>query len=123
MNVLIVDTDEAFRGTLARRLAHNGLTVHATGDAREGRVWACEEHVDAVLVGLSSPKQALLAFIRKIMHECPDSKVILINHSGNVPLSIEAMKLGARDEVGAPVDIEELVRKIETIRNDSEDRR
>ncbi len=115
MNVLIVDSDETFRGHLARRLTHSGLTVHATGDADEGRRLACEENVDAVLVGLSNPKQALLAFLRKIRHECPNSEVILINHSGNVPLSIEAMKLGARDEVGAPVDIEELLQKLEAI--------
>ena len=116
MNVLIVDTDETFRGHLANRLIHRGLTVHATGDSDEARALACEQNVDAVLVGLSNPKEALLAFLRKIRHECPESEVILINHSGDVTLSIEAMKLGARDEVGAPVSIEELFQKLEAIK-------
>lgn len=116
MNVLIIDSDESFRGHLAHRLTHRGLTVHETEDPDEGRVLACEEKVDAILIGLSSPKETLLAFLRKIRQECPQSDVILINHSGNVPLSIEAMKLGARDEVGTPVNIEELLHKLEAIK-------
>lgn len=113
MKVLIVDADETFRNHLAERLTRRGLTIQATGDADEGRAIACQEKMNAILVGLSSPKQALLSFLREIRHDCPENALILINHSGDVPLSIEAMKYGASDEVGAPVDLEELLRKID----------
>ena len=115
MEVLIVDADDGFRENLAQRLSRHGLTVSETGDAKEGRALACQGHMGAVLVGLSSPKQTLLSFLREIRHDCPEIEVMLINHSGDVQLSIEAMKHGAFDEVGAPVDLEELLRKLNTI--------
>lgn len=115
MNVLIVDADDDFRDSLSNRLAKRGVTVHATSDGEEGRKLACHEKTDAVLVGLYSPHETLVTFLREIGQTCPGSQVILINHSGDVPLSIEAMKHGAHDEVGAPVDLEELMQKIEAV--------
>jgi DNA-binding NtrC family response regulator len=115
MNVLIVDADERFRDSLAKQLARRGMTVQATGDPAEARRMACREKTGAVLVGLSSSRQTLLSFLRNIRQDCPKSEVILINHSGDVPLSIEAMKHGAIDEVGAPVDLEELLRKLDAV--------
>jgi DNA-binding NtrC family response regulator len=113
MKVLIVDADEGFRNHLAQRLIRQGLTVHETDNAEEAHSMACQEKIDAVLVGLSSPKQTLLSFLREIRQNCPKSTVILINHSDDVPLSIEAMKHGAFDEVSTPVDLEELLRKLD----------
>lgn len=115
MKVLIIDADDSFRENLAQQLSRRGLTVNETGDAKEGRAIACQGKFDAVLVGLSSSKQALLSFLRKIKFDCPGIEVMLINHSGDVQLSIEAMKHGAFDEVAAPVDLEELLRKLDTI--------
>jgi Response regulator containing CheY-like receiver, AAA-type ATPase, and DNA-binding domains len=115
MHVLIVDADERFRENLAKQLARRGMTVQATGDPGEARRMACRERTGVVLVGLSSSHQTLLSFLRNIRQDCPKSEVILINHSGDVPLSIEAMKHGALDEVGAPVDLEELLRKLDAV--------
>ncbi len=113
MKVLIVDADEGFRENLAQRLSRRGLTVQAIGNAEEGRVMACQNQIDVVLLGLSSSRQTLLSFLRGIKQDCPGVEVILINHSGDVPLSIEAMKSGAFDEVSAPVVLEELLQKLE----------
>ncbi len=115
MKVLIVDVDDSFRENLAQRLSRHGLTVTVTDDTKEGRLFACQGQMDAVLVGLSSPRQALLSFLREIRHDCPETEVMLINHSGDVQLSIEAMKHGAFDEVGSPVDLEELLQKLDAI--------
>jgi DNA-binding NtrC family response regulator len=112
MKVLIIDADANFRDNLAQRLSKHGLAVSMTDDAKEARAMACRGQVDAMLVGLSSPKQALLSFLREIRQDCPKIEVMLINHSGDVQLSIDAMKHGAFAEIDSPVDIEELLRKI-----------
>lgn len=115
MNVLIVDADDDFRDSLSSRLITRGVTVHATGDGDEARDLACRKTTNVVLVGLTSPRESLMTFLREIRQACPGSQVILINHSSDVPLSIEAMKHGASDEIGAPVDLEELMRKLEAV--------
>jgi len=112
MHVLLIDADDDFRRNLADRLSKRGLTVRDTGDAEEAARLAHGENAEAILAGLSSPKEPLLYFLSEYRQERPESTVILINHSGEVSLSIEAMKLGAVDEVGVPVDLEELLGKL-----------
>ena len=112
MNVLLIDADDDFRRNLADRLSKHGLAVRDAGDVAEARRLADGKTADAILAGLSGPKDALLYLLAEIRQESPESTVILINHSGEVSLSIEAMKLGVVDEVGVPVDLEDLLGKI-----------
>lgn len=112
MHVLLIDADDDFRRNLADRLTKRGLTVRDTGDAAEAERLAAGETVDAILAGLSSPRESLLHFLSAVRQARPESTVILINHSGEVSLSIEAMKLGVADEVGVPVDLEDLLGKV-----------
>ncbi|MDD3312215.1 response regulator [Pseudodesulfovibrio sp.] len=112
MHVLLIDADDDFRRNLADRLSKRGLTVLDTGDAEEAARLARGENAEAILAGLSSPKEPLLYFLSELRQERPESTVILINHSGEVSLSIEAMKLGVVDEAGVPVDLEDLLGKL-----------
>ncbi|MEF2230307.1 MAG: response regulator [Pseudodesulfovibrio sp.] len=112
MHVLLIDADDDFRRNLADRLSKRGLAVRDAGDVAEARRLAKGKPADAILAGLSGPKDALLHFLVDIRQECPESTVILINHSGEVSLSIEAMKIGVADEVGVPVDLEALLGKV-----------
>ncbi|WP_419784915.1 response regulator [Pseudodesulfovibrio sp.] len=112
MHVLLIDADDDFRRNLSDRLSKHGLTVRDTGDVEEARRLVLGQDAEAILAGLSSPKESLLYFLSEFRQESPESTVILINHSGEVSLSIEAMKLGVVDEVHVPVDLEDLLGKL-----------
>jgi len=112
MNVLLIDADDEFRRNLADRLSKRGLTVKDAGDVAEARRLTEGKTADAILAGLSSPKDSLLFFLSELRQKSPESTVILINHSGEVSLSIEAMKLGVVDEIGVPLDLEDLLGKV-----------
>ena len=115
MNILLIDADDDFRRNLATRLSKRGLSVLDTSDASEARRLVAGKEVGVILAGLSSARDPLLSFLSEIRQECSENGVILINHSGEVSLSIEAMKLGVADEVGVPVDLEELLAKLATV--------
>lgn len=115
MKVLIVDSDAAFRRQLAQQLSRRGVQVQGTDDVEEAYEMACKEQVDAVLLGVTGTERGMLAFLSDLRVACPQAHIIFINHSGAVSLSIEAMKLGAYAEVGAPVDMEVLERKLRSI--------
>ncbi|GEM_PF-909584 len=117
MKVLIVDSDAPFRRQLAQQLSRRGVQVHGTDDVEEAYAMACNQQVDAVLLGVTGQERGMLAFLNDVRSACPQAQVIFINHSGAVPLSIEAMKLGAYAEIGAPVDMEELERKLRSIQD------
>lgn len=112
MNILLIDADDDFRRTMTTRLAKRGLTVRETGVASEARRLVGEMNTNVILAGLSSARDPLLSFLIEMRQDCSNIGVILINHSGEVSLSIEAMKLGVVDEVGVPVDLEDLLAKL-----------
>ncbi len=116
MRVLIVDADEAFRTNLATQLSRRGVQVSVTDDGDQAGTMACSKKVDAVLLGVSCHDRSLVANVGRVRKACPRAEVILINHSGDVPLSIEAMKMGAFAELAAPVDMEELENGLRLIR-------
>lgn len=108
MYVLIVDSDTAFRSSLVSQLRKKGVAVLETGDIENARELACRSEVKVILLGLSSREQTRLAFIPEVRELCANASVVLINHSGDVHLSMDAMKHGALTEVPTPVDMGEL---------------
>ncbi len=83
---------------------------------------ACEEakalqilrrkDVDVVLLGLSGFKTTALALLKEAKEIRPTCEVILMNVSDELTLSMEAMKLGAFDDLWAPIEMETLVGRV-----------
>lgn len=114
MKVLLIEDDRQFRAHLSASLAGKGVEVLVVDELEKAVEAACKGSFTAVLVGVRKQRREPLDFIAQLKDACPETKAILINHSGEVPVSIEAMKLGAFDEVSVPVDMEALVRLLET---------
>ncbi len=83
---------------------------------------ACEEakalgilrrkDVDVVLLGLHGFKTTALALLKEAKEIRPACEVILMNVSEELSLSMEAMKLGAFDDLWAPIEMETLVARV-----------
>ena len=114
MKVLIIDKDEPFRENLVVQLGRSGVSAFSADDYDEGRHMVAQEKMDVILLGVEGRDRSLMTFIRLVRQEYPSSVIILINHSGDVHVSMEAMKLGAFDEVNAPVDMVELLHKLKS---------
>ncbi len=117
MQALIYEVDAAFREHLAQRLAERGFRVFQASDGEEAVRLAMTQSVWAVILGLGGLRSKALSFMDRLREECPRCRVIIINRSGDLSLSIEAMKLGAFDEIAAPVDVEMLEKKIRALRD------
>jgi len=115
MQALIYEIDAEFREHLAQRLAERGFRVFQVSDGDEAVKLAVTGSVHAVILGLGGLRRKALAFMDRLREACPRCRVIIINRSGDLSLSIEAMKLGAFDEIAAPVDVEMLEKKIRAI--------
>lgn len=117
MKVLILEADAEFRSHLVQRLSALGFDVVGSGDPAEGVETALSRSIDAIVLGLSGFRRTALAFLAEVREKCPGPAIILINRSGDMTLSMEAMKLGAFDEVTAPVHVEDLARKLREVSN------
>ncbi|TVQ98869.1 MAG: response regulator [Desulfovibrionales bacterium] len=110
--VLIVEKDAAFRATLAGHLRTQGFNLLVTELTDDMGLLLQQRKVAVVLLGLAGLKQQGISFLRLVLEVSPASKVVLLNNLEHLSLSIEAMKLGAVDEVSIPVDMELLVEKV-----------
>jgi two-component system OmpR family response regulator len=115
--VLLVDDEEDFIKTLSQRLEMRGLKVSAATCGEDAVSLAGKQSFDAIVVDLAMPGMDGLETLRLIKENNPDAEIIMLSGQGTVKASTQAMKLGAEDFLEKPVDIKELLEKIDELKN------
>ncbi len=116
LSILVADDDPVVRKLLENRLkkAEHHITTAADGD--EAKKLLDSTSFDLVIADLQMPGTidglALLE-ISKRLH--PESEVLLITAHSSIDSAVAAMKKGAADYLEKPINIEELLLRIEKI--------
>lgn len=111
--VLLVDDEEDFLTTLADRLQLRDLKVRTASRGEDALEVIGTADVDVVVLDLSMPGMDGLQTLKRIKEQVPESEVIILTGHGSIRAGVEAMKLGADDFLEKPVDINQLLEKIE----------
>jgi two-component system response regulator FixJ len=107
--VFVVDDDDAMRDSLDFLLTSAGCAVR-TFDAAERLLEALtDSNCGCVISDVRMPGIDGLELLRRIKPARPGLPVVIITGHGDVPLAVEAMKLGAADFVEKPFDDERLI--------------
>ncbi len=114
-SLLLLDEEEQFTETLAKRLEDEGFVIHVAASL-ENALNLLNLHKSEIAILGGANDKALLEILREI--KCSDMgiEVILLPDQASIDCSIQAMKLGAYDCITKPVVIAELVAKITEIR-------
>ena len=113
ISVLLVDDEEAFLQSLAKRLTMRRFNVY-TASRRERVFRALEENlIDVVVLDVKMPDLDGIEGSQEIKTEYPLLEVILLTGHASMEASLDGLKLGAFDYLLKPVNIDELVYKIE----------
>ena len=114
VQVLIVEADEDFRRKISERLHLEGATVFEAGSEIEAKDIALNHNLDVVLLGGKGTMQSGLPLLKFIKESRPSIEVILMTPSEHHSLyvSIEAMKLGAFDDLLIPFGMKTLLDRI-----------
>ena len=115
--VLLVDDEEEFLKALTSRLELRGLKVTGARRGAEAVQLADKQNFDAIVIDLAMPGMDGLETLKRIKKSHPDAEIIMLSGQGTVKTSIEAMKLGAEDFLEKPVDIQELLTKIDEMKS------
>ncbi len=113
ISVLLVDDETSYLEALGRRLKIRALAVATVGSAEEALEHLHAEPVDVVVLDVKMPGMDGIAATRAIKASHPLVEVILLTGHANLEASIEGMSLGAFDYLLKPVNIDELIYKIE----------
>lgn len=111
--ILIVDDELDFGATLAERLELRGFAAKAVGGAQEAMAaLAAGWRPDVVLLDLMMPGVDGLAALNLIKQHDPKIQVIILTGHGSTESGIIGMQRGLFDYIMKPVDIGELIARI-----------
>jgi DNA-binding NtrC family response regulator len=113
ISVLLVDDEEGFVQTLAKRLTLRRFNVYAATDAARAFATLDQYRIDVVVLDVKMPDLDGIEATRTIKSTYPLVEVILLTGHANMEASLEGMRMGAFDYLLKPVKIDDLVYKIE----------
>ena len=113
ISVLLVDDEERFVETLAKRLSLRRFDVLTATRADTFFSTLDERAVDVVVLDVRMPDLDGIDATRRIKASHPMVEVILLTGHASIEASLEGMAMGAFYYLLKPVNIDELVYKIE----------
>lgn len=112
-SVLLVDDEAEFIETLGKRLARRGLTVHLAGSGPEALEAVQAHALDVVVLDVKMPGMDGIEVLQKIKQMKPGLEVLMLTAHANVEVAMQGMELGAFDYLMKPVELDDLLYKIQ----------
>ena len=106
--IVVIDDEVNAAAALETLLKEDGYEVARAHDARTGLQLLEKVAPDLVLTDLRMPGMDGIELLAKIKELRPETMVIVMTAYGTVKTAVKAMKLGAEDYLGKPIDVEEL---------------
>ncbi|MEL1244039.1 sigma-54 dependent transcriptional regulator [Flavobacterium sp. DGU11] len=110
--ILVIDDDTAFCVMLKTFLQKKGFEVVNAFTAQEAEEALKKQVFDVVLTDIRLPDSDGLHILRLVKETAMDTQVILMTGYTDIKTAVNAMKLGAFDYVGKPINPDEILHTI-----------
>ncbi|MEL6610268.1 MAG: sigma-54 dependent transcriptional regulator [Pseudomonadota bacterium] len=102
MKIAIVDDEQDMRQSISQWLALSGFDTETYANAEEALKQLGPDYPGVVVSDIKMPGMDGMQFLRKIMGVDSALPVIMITGHGDVPMAVEAMRVGAYDFLEKP---------------------
>ena len=102
MKIAIVDDEQDMRQSISQWLALSGYDTETFPSAEEALKKLGPDYPGIVISDIKMPGMDGMAFLKKLMGTDSSLPVIMITGHGDVPMAVEAMRLGAFDFLEKP---------------------
>ncbi len=106
--ILVIDDDRQIRRVLAETLRSWDYEPSEAGSLSEARKIFAKEEPKIVLLDIDLPDGSGLDFLSEIKELHPETIVVMITGNVDVKSTIAALRGGAHDFIGKPIQLEEL---------------
>lgn len=113
LNVLFVDDEVDFLETLLKRMKKRDVNVTGVKSGEEALKLLVREPVDVLVLDVRMSGMDGIQTLREIKKRYPLIEVIMLTGHASLEVALEGMELGAFDYLMKPVDIDELLYKIQ----------
>jgi DNA-binding NtrC family response regulator len=111
-SILLVDDEEKILKTLGRALRDEGHEVVTGSNGKDAQRLLAERSFDLLIIDFLMPDRTGMDVIRELATSMPESErpaMVMMTAHGSIESAVEAMKLGARDYLQKPFEVEELL--------------
>jgi DNA-binding NtrC family response regulator len=112
-NVLLVDDETEFLDTLVKRIKKRNVNAYGVGSGEDALAFLNQNPVDVVVLDVRMPGMDGIQALRQIKQQYPLVEVIMLTGHASLEVAIEGMELGAFDYMMKPIDIDELLYKLQ----------
>jgi DNA-binding NtrC family response regulator len=106
--ILVIDDEVNAATALETLLRDDGYEVNKATDAKSALVLLEKTEPEVVLTDLRMPGIDGIELLGRVKAIRPETMVIVMTAYGTVKTAVRAMKLGAEDYLGKPIDVDEL---------------
>lgn len=110
-NLLVVDDEEGPRESI-RMVFRNDYNIHMTNGGEQALGLIREIPIDVAIVDIRMCGMSGIDFLRAIKERDPHIEVIIFTAYETLETARQAIRLGARDYIGKPFDVETLRRSV-----------
>ena len=119
--IYVIDDDDAVRQSIEFLLKTAGIAARSFESAVAFFDVLPEIGSGCVVTDVRMPEMTGIELLQRIREVKPDLPVIVITGHGDVPLAVEAMKLGAADFIEKPFDDDQLIASVRAALSQGED--
>lgn len=102
MKIAIVDDEQDMRQSISQWLALSGFDTETFGSAEDAVKSLGNDYPGIVITDIKMPGMDGMQFLKKLMSVDSGLPVIMITGHGDVPMAVEAMRIGAFDFLEKP---------------------
>ncbi len=113
IRLLLVDDEQRFVETLAKRLTARGFYVETASSGQQALDLLGTRPFDVVLLDVRMPGMDGIETLRNIGRLQPLVKVILLSGHASINVAVEGMRLGAYDYLLKPAELDDILAKVD----------
>jgi DNA-binding NtrC family response regulator len=111
--VLFVDDEADFLETILKRMQKRGVAASGVDSGEESLTWLQQNPADMVVLDVRMKGMDGIQTLRAVKSAHPLIEVIMLTGHASLEIAREGMKLGAFDYLMKPIDLDELLYKLE----------
>jgi DNA-binding NtrC family response regulator len=113
IQVMLVDDEVEFLETLIKRMKKRNVDISGVKSGEEALSALDQNQVDVVILDVRMPGMDGIEALKEIKRRHPLIEVIMLTGHASVEVAVQGMELGAFDYLMKPIDIDELLYKVE----------
>jgi len=113
IQVLLVDDEAEFLETLIKRMRKRNVDIAGVRSGEEALSALDRKPADVVVLDVRMPGMDGIETLKQIKQRYPLTAVIMLTGHANMEVAVQGMELGAFDYLMKPMDIDELLYKVE----------